>query len=76
MYNNQYYLYSQLSQINTEVNALNVTTAALYNGVSDAAEKILEQSAVIAHNSAAAAFYAKINAEMASADQYISIICL
>lgn len=72
---NQYMLYSQLSQINTEVSALNATTTAMLNGIRDTAEIFLEHSAVIAHNSAVSAYYAKLNAEIASSDRYISMIC-
>ena len=72
---NQYLLYSQLSQINTELSALNATTTAMLNGIRDTAEIFLEHSAVIAHNSAVSAYYAKLNAEIASSDRYISMIC-
>ena len=72
---NQYMLYSQLSQINTELSSLNSTTTAMLNGIRDTAEIFLEHSAVIAHNSAVSAYYAKLNAEIASSDQYISMIC-
>lgn len=72
---NQYMLYSQLSQINTELSSLNSTTTAMLNGIRDTAEIFLEHSAVIAHNSAVSAYYSKINAEIASSDRYISMIC-
>lgn len=72
---NQYMLYSQLSQINTELSSLNATTTAMLNGVRASAEIFLEHSAVIAHNSAVSAYYAKLNAEIASSDRYISMIC-
>lgn len=72
---NQYMLYSQLSQINTELSSLNATTTAMLNGIRDTTEIFLEHSAVIAHNSAVSAYYAKINAEIASSDRYISMIC-
>ena len=79
---NQYMLYSQLSQINTELNSLNATTTAMLNGIRDTAEIFLEHStviahntAVIAHNSAVSAYYAKLNTEIASSDRYISMIC-
>ena len=72
---NQYMLYSQLHQINTELNALNSTTTAMLNGIRDIAEVFIEHSAVIAHNSTVSAYYAKLNAEIASADRYISMIC-
>lgn len=72
---NQYMLYSQLSQINTELNSLNATTTAMLNGIRDTAEIFLEHSTVIAHNSAVSAYYAKLNAEIASSDRYISMIC-
>lgn len=73
--NNQYMLYSQLSQINTELRSLNSTTAAMLNLTREAAEVFLEHSTVIAHNSAVSAYYSKINAEIASSDRYISMIC-
>ncbi|MBQ7301993.1 MAG: hypothetical protein IJW89_00230 [Clostridia bacterium] len=72
---NQYMLYSQLQQINTELSVLNSTTTAMLNGIKDTAEVFLEHSAVIAHNSAVSAYYAKLNAEIASSDRYISMIC-
>ena len=72
---NQYMLYSQLSQTNTELSSLNSTTTAMLNGIRDTAEIFLEHSAVIAHNSAVSAYYAKLNAEIASSDRYISMIC-
>lgn len=79
---NQYMLYSQLSQINTELNSLNSTTTAMLNGIRDTAEIFLEHSTVVAHNSAiiaynsaVSAYYSKLNAEIASSDRYISIIC-
>lgn len=73
--NNQYMLYAQLTEINTEVNVLNTTTTTLLKGVIDTAECLLNQNAVIAHNSAVSAFYAKLNAEIASSNRYISMIC-
>ena len=79
---NQYMLYSQLSQINTELNTLNSTTTAMLKGIRATAEIFLEHStviannsAVIAHTSAVSAYYAKLNAEIASLDRYISMIC-
>lgn len=73
--NNQYMLYSQLSEINTELSALNATTTAMLNGLRDTTEAFLEHSAVIAHNSAVSAYYSKVNAEIASSARYISMIC-
>ncbi len=72
---NQYMLYSQLSEINHELNSLNATTTAMFNGIKDATEIFLEHSAVIAYNSAVSAYYSKLNAEIASSDRYISMIC-
>lgn len=72
---NQYMLYSQLSEINTELSALNAATTAMLNGLRGTAEVFLEHSAVIAHNSAVSAYYSKVNAEIASSARYISMIC-
>lgn len=88
---NQYMLYSQLNDINTELSALNATTmsmietahsaaaaylehsSALMETVHSTAEAFLSHSSVIAHNSAVAAYYSKINAEIASSTRYINL---
>lgn len=72
---NQYMLYSQLSDVNAELNTLNATTTAMLNGIRDTAEVFLDNSNVIAYNSAVTAYYSKLNAEIASSDRYISMIC-
>lgn len=72
---NQYMLYSQLSDVNAELNTLNATTTAMLNGILNTAGVFLENSTVIAYNSAVTAYYSKLNAEIASSDRYISMIC-
>lgn len=72
---NQYMLYSQLNDINTELSVLNTSTVTMLQTIQSAAGASFEQSSIIAHNTAVAAYYAKINAEIASSTRYIRMIC-
>lgn len=66
----QYALYSVMSSMKASLDSLNVTASAMETSVRSikgGVDKIAENSAFIAHNTAVTAFYAKKNAELTNA---------
>lgn len=71
---NQYMLYSELRDINSSLDTMNKTMDKALDSIRNMEghmEHISENSDVIAHNTAATAFYAKKNAELADALGYM-----
>lgn len=71
---NQYMLYSELRDINSSLDTMNKTMDKALDSIRNMEghmEHISENSDVIAHNTAAAAFYAKKNAELTDALGYM-----
>ena len=71
---NQFTIYSQLSDMNYALNQLNSTMHSAVGelkGIKENTAVISENTAVIAHNTAATAYYAKKNAELTDALGYL-----
>ena len=64
---NQYTLYSKLSEINSNINKLIATTGDMVKtlrGIKENSSKLTESAEYIAYNTAMNAYYSKINAEL------------